>query len=166
MSGSPEQMAGTSPRSEWIDHDSSHPIQPRFGRQRFGQPTIGRPLPNVQIYILDENLQPAGVYITGELYVGGSGVGRGYLNRPELTAERFVPDDLSGNEGARLYRTGDLARYLPDGTIEFLGRNDSQVKIRGHRIELGEIEAVVRQLISMPGREPVAAKVWTKLSFM
>ena len=108
-------------------------------------PTIGRPLPNVQVYILDENLKPAGVHITGELYVGGSGVGRGYLNHPDLTAERFVPDFLSGKEGARLYRTGDLARYLPDGTIEFLGRNDSQVKIRGHRIELGEIEAIVRQ---------------------
>ncbi len=108
-------------------------------------PTIGRPLPNVQVYILDENLKPSGVHITGELYVGGAGVGRGYLDRPELTAERFVPDFLSGKHGARLYRTGDLARYLPDGTIEFLGRNDSQVKVRGHRIELGEIEAVVRQ---------------------
>ena len=108
-------------------------------------PTIGRPLPNVQVYILDDKLKPAGVHVTGELYVGGRGVGRGYLNRPELTAERFVPDFLSGEAGARLYRTGDLARYSPDGTIEFLGRNDSQVKIRGHRIELGEIEAVLRQ---------------------
>lgn len=108
-------------------------------------PTIGRPLPNVRVYILDENLNPSGIHITGELYVGGNGVGRGYINRPELTAERFVPDFLSGKEGARLYRTGDLARYLPDGTIEFLGRNDSQIKVRGYRIELGEIEAVVRQ---------------------
>ena len=108
-------------------------------------PTIGRPLPNVQVYIFDQNLKPAGVNITGELYVGGSGVGRGYLNRPELTAERFIPDFISGKEGGRLYRTGDVARYLPDGSIEFLGRNDSQLKVRGHRIELGEIEAVVRQ---------------------
>jgi amino acid adenylation domain-containing protein len=108
-------------------------------------PTIGRPIPNAQVYILDKNLQPVAIHMTGELYVGGNGVARGYLNAPELTAEKFVPDGLSGAGGGRLYRTGDLARYLRDGSIEFLGRNDSQVKIRGHRIELGEIESVLRQ---------------------
>ena len=110
-----------------------------------GQPTIGRPIPNAQTYILDQNLKPAGIHLSGELFIGGSGLARGYLNSPERTAERFIPDDLSGAEGARLYRTGDLARYLPDGSIIFTGRNDTQVKVRGHRIELGEIESVLLQ---------------------
>jgi len=109
------------------------------------QPTIGRPIPNAQTYILDKNLKPAGIHLTGELYIGGEGLARGYLNSPEKTAERFIPDGLSGQAGARLYRTGDLARYSSDGSIVFSGRNDSQVKLRGHRIELGEIEAVLNQ---------------------
>jgi amino acid adenylation domain-containing protein len=108
-------------------------------------PTIGRPIPNAEAYILDKNLRPAPVHLAGELHLGGSGLARGYLNAPDKTAERFIPDSLSGAAGARLYRTGDLARYAPDGTITFAGRNDSQVKIRGHRIELGEIEAALRQ---------------------
>jgi amino acid adenylation domain-containing protein len=109
------------------------------------QPTIGRPIPNTEIYILDKDHEPVGIGPGGELYIGGRGVARGYLNRPERTAERFVPDGLSGKAGARLYRTGDLARYSLDGSINFVGRNDSQVKVRGHRIELREIEAVLRQ---------------------
>jgi amino acid adenylation domain-containing protein len=103
---------------------------------------IGRPLDNTRIYILDANIEPQPIGIPGELCVGGVAVGRGYLNRPELTAEKFVPDPFCDEPAALLYRTGDLARWLPDGTIDFLGRTDRQIKIRGFRIEPGEIEAV------------------------
>jgi amino acid adenylation domain-containing protein len=106
---------------------------------------IGHPINNVQVYLLDPYLKSVAVGVTGELYVGGAGLGRGYLNEPELTAERFIPNPFSDRPGARLYRTGDLARYLPDGNIEFVARIDDQVKIRGFRIELGEIEAVLQQ---------------------
>ncbi|HEY9873030.1 MAG TPA: amino acid adenylation domain-containing protein, partial [Candidatus Obscuribacterales bacterium] len=106
---------------------------------------IGRPLPDTQLYILDVNLQPVPIGVFGELHIGGAGLSRGYLNRPELTAEKFISNPFVNLKSARFYKTGDLARYLPDGTIEFVGRIDHQVKIRGFRIELGEIEAVLSQ---------------------
>ena len=108
-----------------------------------GKATIGRPISNTQAYILDRNLQPVPVGIPGELYLGGDGLARGYLNQPELTAERFITNLFSQDSAARLYKTGDLVRYQPSGKIEYLGRIDNQVKIRGFRIELGEIESVL-----------------------
>ena len=101
---------------------------------------IGQPIANVQMYVLDAHLQPVPIGVTGEVYIGGIAVGRGYLNRAELTAQRFIPDPFSADSAARLYKTGDLGRWRSDGTIEYLGRNDHQVKLRGFRIELGEIE--------------------------
>ncbi len=106
---------------------------------------IGRPIPDLEVYVLDEYFQPVPIGVPGEMYVGGAGVAHGYLNRPELTEQRFISHPFSNNLQERLYKTGDLARYLPSGELEYLGRIDNQVKIRGFRIELGEIEALMSQ---------------------
>lgn len=118
--------------------------------------TIGKPLPNTQVYLLDETLKPVPLGVPGEICIGGAGVARGYLERPALTAEAFIPNPFGQSFGERLYRTGDLARYLPDGRIKFLGRKDSQIKLNGYRIELKEIEAV---LIEHPSVQDAAVVV-------
>ncbi|MCA0350631.1 MAG: amino acid adenylation domain-containing protein [Chloroflexi bacterium] len=111
-----------------------------------GAVSIGLPIANMRVYVLDDRWQPVPFGVVGELYIGGVGVARGYNQRPDLTAAQFVPDNLSGIAGARLYRTGDLACWAWDGTLEYLGRRDTQIKLRGYRIELGEIEAVLQRL--------------------
>jgi len=126
---------------------------------------IGKPVANTQIYILDKYLHPVPIGVSGDLYIGGVQVGRGYHNRPDLTAERFVPDPFSADPAARMYKTGDLCRWLADGNVEYLGRSDFQVKVRGLRIELGEIEAVldrhqaVRQCVVVAREEPPGDKI-------
>jgi acyl-coenzyme A synthetase/AMP-(fatty) acid ligase len=128
----------------------SEEVREERGEWGSGVIALGRPLGNMRVYILDGEGEAVPVGVAGELYIGGVGVGRGYLNRAELTAERFIPDPFvaSGGErrgGERLYKTGDLGRWLRNGEVEFLGRNDFQVKVRGFRIELGEIEARLRE---------------------
>jgi amino acid adenylation domain-containing protein len=119
---------------------------------------IGRPIDNVQVYILDRHIQPVPIGVPGEIYIGGAGLAKGYLNRPKLTAEGFITNPFDPNAKSRLYKTGDLARYLPDGNIEFLGRIDEQVKIRGFRIELGEIESTIKKISAVKEALVVADK--------
>jgi len=110
-----------------------------------GVSPIGIPIPDLQIYLLDSHKQTVPVGVPGEIYVGGAGVARGYLHHPDLTADRFIPNPFSAEPNARLYKSGDLARWNPEGQLEYLGRQDAQVKLRGYRIELGEIEAAIKQ---------------------
>lgn len=148
-----------------------------------GRILIGKPIANTTLYVLDAHMNPVPVGVPGELHIGGDGVTRGYLNRPELTAERFVADTISGDTSGRLYKTGDIVRYLPDGNLEYLRRNDNQIKLRGYRIELGEVEtaiaatpsvkqavAVIREVrpgdsrlvgyvVAQPGSEPDDAEI-------
>src|ERR1051326_4465351 len=126
--------------TETTVHVTYRPLEARDTEVLGGSP-IGCHIPDLRTYILDEQMGAVPVGVKGELYIGGAGVARGYLNRRELTAERFLPDRYAGEAGARMYKTGDIGRWLADGNIEFLGRNDGQIKIRGYRIELGEIEA-------------------------
>ncbi|MFM7883252.1 MAG: amino acid adenylation domain-containing protein, partial [Microcystis panniformis] len=126
-------------------------------KRHHGQPSIGRPIANTEVYILDSFKQPVPLGTIGDLYIGGKGLARCYLNQPELTAEKFISNPFSNEPNAKLYKTGDLARYLPDGNIDFLGRGDNQVKLRGFRIELGEIEAT---LGTYPPVKQAVVKVW------
>ncbi|NEP88101.1 MAG: amino acid adenylation domain-containing protein [Okeania sp. SIO2C2] len=128
--------------TETTVHVTHYPINSE-NLQEGTSSVIGRPIDNMQAYVLDKNRQLMPVGVAGELYISGAGLARGYLNRPELTQEKFIPHLFSQQQNARLYKTGDLARYLPDGNLEFLGRIDHQVKIRGYRIEIGEIEALL-----------------------
>lgn len=149
-----ERLRGLSPRCEIYNHYGptettvgvlTYHVGPQLPRTQSGTLPLGRPLPNSRIYILDGGGQPVPIGEQGELWIGGGGVARGYLNRADLTAERFVPDPFIPDPGGRLYRTGDLARRLPDGNIEFCGRIDHQVKLHGYRVELGEIEQALRE---------------------
>ncbi|MEG4144516.1 amino acid adenylation domain-containing protein [Microcoleus sp. Pol12B5] len=137
----------------WCDSLPSAPSAPSAVKNSPKTLPIGRPIPNARTYVLDANLQPVPIGVPGELYIGGAGVSRGYINRSDLNREKFIPDPFSSKQGvreacakhSRLYKTGDLVRYLPDGNLEFLDRTDRQVKIRGFRIELGEIESTLSQ---------------------
>ena len=135
---------------EFVNHygPTENTVVTTFGKVPFvseteSAPSIGRPIGNTQVYLLDEQMEPVPVGVAGEMYIGGEGLARGYWKRPEMTEEKFVVNPYGKRKGERLYRTGDLCRYRADGNIEFIGRRDEQVKIRGYRIELGEIEGVM-----------------------
>jgi amino acid adenylation domain-containing protein len=133
-------------------------VPPSSGEQAEGLPAIGRPIANTQIHILDEHFKPVPTGTAGEIHIGGVGVARGYRNRAQLTAEKFIPNPFSADPGARLYRTGDLGRYLQDGQIAFQGRVDDQIKIRGHRIEPQEIAALLERHSSVEASAVVASE--------
>jgi acyl-coenzyme A synthetase/AMP-(fatty) acid ligase/acyl carrier protein len=149
LTGGDRLMRGPPPGSEFITVNNYGPTEysvvATSGDVGPGDKTqpIGRPIANTHVYVLDRDLQPVPIGVTGELYVGGHGLARGYHNRPELTAERFIDNPLPGATCDRLYRTGDLVRYRADGILDYVGRTDNQIKLRGFRIELGEIEAVL-----------------------
>ena len=131
--------------TECSDVVGSYRLSPDLEDYKANGVPLGKPIRNLQLYILDTNHQPVPIGIAGEIYICGRGVGRGYLHRPELSAERFVPCPFAAEPGARMYRTGDVGRYRSNGEIEYKGRGDHQVKVRGYRIELGEIERVLEQ---------------------
>ena len=155
--------------TETTVHVTHYELTPKDCERRGAGSPIGRPIPDLRVYIVDEQLAPVPIGVAGELYIGGAGVARGYWNRPELTAERFIPSPFV--EGDRLYKTGDVARYMPDGNIEFLGRNDFQVKIRGFRVELGEIESGlamytgIRDAVVIAGKMCRARNSWWRTMF-
>jgi amino acid adenylation domain-containing protein len=136
------RLLNTYGATECSDDISHYVVRQPIGKTWTCAP-LGDPIGNMQVHILDESMNPVPIGVKGELYLGGTGVGRGYLNRPRVTAQQFVPDPFASRSGARLYRTGDVGRRLRDGSLAFLGRADHQVKIRGHRVELGEIEAAL-----------------------
>lgn len=137
--------------------DTTYSTYSLVGKDDKKEVTIGQPLANTQVFLLDPELQPVPTGIPGELYIGGDGLARGYLDRPDLTSQKFISNPFSQKPGARLYHTGDLARWNEDGNLEFLGRMDHQVKVRGFRIELGEVETALEAL---PGVEKAVAGVW------
>jgi amino acid adenylation domain-containing protein len=149
-------LGGATEAAIWSNFFPIGAIDPRWTSVPYG-----RPIQNARYHVLDDRMRPVAVGVTGDLYIGGACLAQGYLRRPELTAERFVPDPFSDAPGERLYKTGDLARYFEDGELEFLGRADFQVKIRGFRVELGEVEAV---LAAVPGVEESACVAWTDAS--
>ncbi|HVQ40428.1 MAG TPA: non-ribosomal peptide synthetase, partial [Pyrinomonadaceae bacterium] len=137
--------------------DTTYSTYKRLKKGATSEPTIGRPVANTEVYLLDDRLEPVPVGVAGELYLGSTSLARGYLNRNSVTADKFGPHPYSRKPGARLYQTGDLARYHEDGTLQFLGRRDNQIKLRGFRIELGEIEAALREL---PDVQDAILNVW------
>jgi amino acid adenylation domain-containing protein len=149
--------------TETTVHVTYYPLSAGDATASLGSP-IGRPIGDLQAYVLDASLQPVPVGVPGELFIGGAGLARGYLGRPAATAERFLPDPYGARHGGRLYRSGDRARWRTDGSLEFLGRTDGQVKIHGHRIEPGEIEAAlaahptVRQAVVVAWEDPAGEK--------
>ena len=143
--GSQVEWANTYGPTETTIISTAYRLAPRSRYQEMEHIPIGRPIANTRLYVLNQRLQSVPIGAPGELYIGGAGVARGYLQRPELTAERFLPDPFSQEPGARLYKTGDLARYMPTGDLEYLGRIDHQVKVRGFRVEPGEVEKVLLQ---------------------
>ncbi|MEO0538403.1 MAG: amino acid adenylation domain-containing protein [Cyanobacteria bacterium P01_A01_bin.123] len=161
-----EQIQQQAPNCQIINHYGptettvgvlTYPVNGQSNKPVCKTVPLGRPLSNTQAYVLDKHLHPLPIGVPGELYIGGASLAQGYLNRPELTAERFITNPFTNEPRARLYKTGDLVRYLPDGNLEFLGRTDNQVKIRGFRIELEEIEALLNQ---HPGVRQSVVSVW------